>query len=141
MGFQIMLYITYLSYLKFSSLRELRRFFLLLLLFQRCGYGINLIPPKSKGFTLVKSPKCYKVGKLLIAYTYFKMVVCIKSSEKTLDVNGILRYFLGCLVLYDGYQSNLCRHHRFILQQRVKLKFFLCLVFYSLLFLLFFWVF
>lgn len=87
-------------------------------------YNINLLkkntkkivffhlPQKKKNFTLLKSPKCHKVGKLNIVYSFYNLFLKINIFSYKLTLNNLLSYFFFVVQKYKIYQTSLIKIKR-----------------------------
>lgn len=60
----------------------------------------------NKFFTLLSSPKCYKVGKIILKYQLFKYVIILKkTNDKSYNLNNLnlfVAYYTELLKFFDS---------------------------------------
>lgn len=60
----------------------------------------------NKFFTLLSSPKCYKVGKIILKYQLFKYVIILKkTNDKSYNLNNLnlfVAYYIELLKFFDS---------------------------------------
>lgn len=61
---------------------------------------------KTKFFVLLSSPKCYKVGKIILKYQLFKYVIILKKNNNKIfnlnDLNFLIKYYIELLKFFDS---------------------------------------
>jgi hypothetical protein len=65
--------LNYFSYYKINQKQQIKSIYNYIYIFQKYNkliFKYLKLPKKKKYFSLIKSPKCYKFGKLLINYYY-----------------------------------------------------------------------
>jgi hypothetical protein len=78
-------------------------------------YLNNNLPKKNKYFTLLKSPKCYKTGKLLLKYSYYKFFLLLNKKIKSIKLKNCLNYFNKFKQIQLKYQSSLIKINKITL--------------------------
>ena len=110
------IYLNFYSYNKISIKKKLiisQNFDKVILLFWLLKKQKNVIFIKfinlkkfQKKFTLLKSPKGHKTGKLLLNYQYYKYLIIIKKITKIKNLNMSIKYFKYILKLFKYIDSN-----------------------------------
>lgn len=61
---------------------------------------------KSKFFALLSSPKCYKVGKILLKFQIFNYIIVLKKKiikiHNLNDLNLLIKYYIELLKFFDS---------------------------------------
>jgi hypothetical protein len=78
-------------------------------------YLNNNLPKKNKYFTLLKSPKCYKTGKLLLKYSYYRFFLLLSKKIKSIKLKNCLNYFNKFKQIQLKYQSSLIKINKITL--------------------------
>ena len=99
---------------KKNNLSDFKNLFLVLYIFKSIqnNIQINFFNGKkhSKIHTLVKGPKCHKVGKHLIKYCYYTYYITIiketNLNKNLVNLNKYFQYTLNYLNIYDTNYSN-----------------------------------
>lgn len=106
--FKNLIKLNYISYYKINENQKINYIFFYLYILKKYNKMIFTcfnLPAKKKYFCLIKSPKCYKTGKLLIKYKYFKFFFLLILKKKILKLNNCLSYFLYIKKKYIVYQT------------------------------------
>jgi len=86
--------------------------------------GIAKLPTKAKYFTLVKGPKCHKVGKIILSHKNYRFVVWFRKTfvDNTIPTD-VLRVFNKFIYLYSGLVNTFIKKHRFKFSLPAGIKF------------------
>ena len=86
--------------------------------------GIAKLPTKARYFTLVKGPKCHKVGKIILSHKTYRFTVWFRKiiPENIMPLNGLV-VFNKLIYLYSGLLNTFIGKHRFKLSLPSKIKF------------------
>lgn len=71
------------------------------------------LPLKKKYFTLLKSPKCHKIAKLNINYSFFNFFFNLYFLKKLINLKNLLIYFFYIKNKYKIYQTPLIKIKKF----------------------------
>jgi len=130
-----LIYLKFISYNKFSFKKKkliFRKIKKLFLLFWLLKIQKSIISIKFKGvrcykktYVILKSPKCYKVGKMLVKYQYFKYIVVIKKKifflKSLVSIQKNLRYYTLLFKFFDtNYMLN--NNIKYITYFKIPLK-------------------
>lgn len=111
----------FISYNKFSFkskrfiAKKTQKLLLIFWLLKKYKLTLNLsfkgLKKRTKIFVLLSSPKCYKVGKILLKYQLFKYVIILKKNNKKFynlnDLNFLVKYYIELLKFFDSnYATN-----------------------------------
>ena len=129
-----LIFLKFISYNKFSFKlkkiisKKIKKLFLLfwLLKKQKSIISISFRGLKSykKTFVILKSPKCYKVGKMLVKYQYYKYVIIIKKKVLFLkNLNSIQKYFKYYSFLFKFFDTNYVLNSNIKYITHVKISF------------------
>ena len=125
----------FVSYSKFSfakrklTSRKTQKLLLIFWLLKKYRTTLNVrfrgLKKISKFFVLLSSPKCYKVGKIILKYQLFKYVITLnKRLNRNNKIHNLadLNFFLKCnLELLKFFDSNYALNNRvkFLLATRI----------------------
>jgi len=98
-------YITYYKINKKQKLNNIFYYIYILKKYNKLIFNYFNLPVKKKYFVLVKSPKCYKIGKMLINYKYFNFFLKINLNKNLINYKKILIYFYFLKKKYNIYQT------------------------------------
>jgi len=127
------LFIYFISYNKFSS-SEIKiiskKFNKLILLFWLLKKNKNIrflkllgLQKFKKFFTLLKSPKGYKTGKLTLNYQYYKFLLIINLLNKDIYLGNINKYFIYFLNFFKHIDTNYIINYKVKLNTNINIEF------------------
>lgn len=130
-----LIHLKFISYNKFSLKKrkliskKIQKLFLLIWLFKKQKSIISVkfrgVPCYKKTFVILKSPKCYKVGKMLVKYQYFRYIIIIKKKISFLkNLNDIQKYFRYYFYLFKFIDTNYTLNNKlkYITYTKIPLK-------------------
>lgn len=127
------LFIYFISYNKFSfsKLKLISKKFnklILLLWLLKKNKNINFIKllglkKFKKFFTLLKSPKGYKTGKLTLNYQYYKFLLTVNVLNKNICLNNLNNYFVYFLNFFKHIDTNYIINYKIKLNTTINLIF------------------
>ncbi len=99
---------------KNNNLSDFKNLFLILYIFKTIQNDIKIKFSNGKKYskvhTLIKGPKCHKVGKHLIKYCYYTYYITlfkiINFNKNLVNLNKYFNYILNYLNIYDTNYSN-----------------------------------
>lgn len=76
----------------------------------------------TKVYTVVKGPKCHKVGKHILKYNYYTYYISITRKIKfNKNLKNIEKYFFYLLNFFNIYNTNICSVYKNSLTTHVNL--------------------
>lgn len=106
--FKNLIKLNYITYYKINKKQKIYNIFYYMYIYKKYNkllYNYFKLPSKKKYFTLIKSPKCFKIGKFLINYKYFNFFLLLNLKKNILYLNKLLLYFYYLKKKYNIYQT------------------------------------
>lgn len=110
------IYLNFISYNKFSLkkkfiiFKKFSKLILVLWLLKKYKNTIKVefkwLKKFSSYFVLLKSPKNYKKGKLILKYSYFKYLIILKKAGSNNNLNSAINYFNYFIFLFKNLDSS-----------------------------------